>query len=384
MMAGPEQLADELCAAGQLPAAWGPVFRAVDRAGFLPERIWVEEDDSGYQPVDRAVESLRWRRAVYSDRVVVTQFDDGDTVWPTVGRRPTCSASMPSAVLGMLEVLDVQPGHRVLEIGTGTGYNAALLAQYLGDEQVSTIEVDPALVEPARASLIASGYQPSVICGDGAVGHLGSAPFDRILATATVRWGELPYAWVEQTVPGGRIVVPMRTEITSGPVVVFTVQPEGTATGRAVPLSVGFMELRVQRSPLGDLKGLRWDDPDADTHTTDLAPWTVFNGLDQRWVVGMRMRQCRWWHWPPKNNRPHVLWLLDPDSRSWASAAYGTDRGPYTVRQHGPRRLWNEAETAYHWWRQAGQPPLEAWEFLITPDRQHDRLTPQTSTTPAI
>jgi protein-L-isoaspartate O-methyltransferase len=378
-VAGQDQLADELCASGQLPPAWAPVFRAVDRAGFLPDRVWVEEDNAGYQPLDRAAEPQRWWRAIYSNRVVVTQFDDGDTVWPTVGRRPTCSASMPSAVLGMLDVLDTQPHHRVLEIGTGTGYNAALLAHYLGDEQVSTIELDTTLCELARANLAAAGYQPSVFCGDGAAGYPSRAPFDRVLATATVRLGELPYAWVQQTAPGGRIVVPVRTEITSGPVVVFTVQPEGTATGRAVPLSVGFMELRAQRSPLGDLRGLRWDDPDADTHATELAPWTVFNGLDQRWVVGRSLRGCRWWHWPPTRERPHVLWLLHPTSRSWASAAYSTDPGPYTVRQAGPRRLWNEAESAYRWWQQAGQPSVEAWEFLITPDRQHDRLTIQTA-----
>lgn len=97
----------------------------------------------------------------------------------------------------------------------------------------------------------------------GAAGHPTTAPFDRVLATATVRLGELPYAWVEQTTPGGWIVVPVRTEITSGPLVAFTVQSDGTASGRAVPLSVGFMELRAQRIPLGNLKCLRWDDPDA-------------------------------------------------------------------------------------------------------------------------
>jgi protein-L-isoaspartate O-methyltransferase len=372
--AGLDQPADELGASGRLPPAWDPVFRAVDRAEFLPDRVWVEEDNTGYQPLDRATEPRRWWRAAYSDQVIVTQFDDGDTLWPTVGRRPSCSASMLSAVLGMLDVWDAQPGHRVLEIGTGTGYNTALLAHYLGDEQVSTVEIDPALGEQARANLAAAGYQPSVVCGDGGAGHPSGAPFDRVLATETVRLGELPYAWVAQTAPGGRIVVPVRTEITSGPVVAFTVQPDGAASGRAVPLSVGFMELRAQRSPLGDLRGLRWDDPDADTHTTDLAPWTVFNGLDQRWVVGRRLRGCRWWHWPPTSERPHVLWLLDPTSRSWASAAYSTDPGPFTVRQHGPRRLWTEAEAAYHWWQHAGQPSVQAWEFLITPDRQQDRL----------
>ena len=372
-MADPDRLAEELQVVGALPAAWGPAFRAVPRAKFIPDHMWVDEG-TGYQPIDRTAESQRWMRNVYTDRVIVTQWDDGATTWPALGRWPTCSASMPSAVLGMLHALDLQPGHRILEIGTGTGYNAALLAEQLGDQLVTTVEVDPELAEQARVRLVDAGYRPVVSCGDGAVGHQSRAPFDRVLATATVRLGELPYQWVQQTAPGGRIVVPVRTEITSGPVVVFTVHPDGTATGRPVPLYVGFMELRAQRSPLGDLDGLQWDDPNAHTSTTELAPWTVFNNLDQRWVVGMRLRGCRWWHWPPTRDRPHVLWLSDPRSGSWATAAYGRDPGPYLVRQHGSRRLWEEAETAYHWWFQAGKPPVEAWEFVITSNRQHHRL----------
>lgn len=93
--------------------------------------------------LDRISEPARWLSAVYSDRVIVTQFDDGNTAWPEVGYRPTSSCSMPSAVLGMLDALDVCEGMRVLEIGTGTGYNAALLAQRLSDEHVTTMEVDP-------------------------------------------------------------------------------------------------------------------------------------------------------------------------------------------------------------------------------------------------
>jgi protein-L-isoaspartate O-methyltransferase len=368
-MASPERLAEELDSAGALCAGWDRVFRAVPRAQFIPDRVWVDEG-AGYQPLDRAVEPGRWREAVYSDRVIVTQWDDGAVVWPDVGHRPSCSASMPSAVLGMLTALDVQPGHRVLEIGTGTGYTAALLAEYLGDERVSTIEVDPVLAGQAQTRLAEAGHQPIVTCDDGAAGHPPTAPFDRVLVTATVRLGELPYPWVAQSVPGGRIVVPIRTEITSGPVVAFTVHADGTAIGRPVPLYVGFMELRAQRSPLGDLAGLRWDDPDADTSATELAPWTMFNNLDPRWAIGMRLRSCRWWHWPPTQHRPHVLWLADTHSRSWATAAYGSDLGPYPVRQHGPRRLWDEAEAAYHWWTQNGIPPVEAWEFLITPGHQ--------------
>ncbi|MGH3527413.1 MAG: hypothetical protein ACRDQI_09100 [Pseudonocardiaceae bacterium] len=136
-------LADTLQAKGHLPNDWDEAFRSVLRERFIPDRIWVDEHDDGHDvALDRASEPQRRRAAVYSNRVIVTQFDDGDTVWPDVGYRPTSSCSMPSAVLGMLDALDVRAGMRVLEIGTGTGYNAALLAARLGDEQVATVEVD--------------------------------------------------------------------------------------------------------------------------------------------------------------------------------------------------------------------------------------------------
>ena len=364
-------LADELHRARRLPAQWASALVAVPRERFIPDRMWVDEggyDDLECVSLDRAVEPERWRAAVYSDRVIVTQFDDGATVWPQVGHRPTCSSSMPSAMLGMLGVLDVREEHRVLEIGAGTGYNAALLAQRAA--QVTTVEVDPTLAEQARAAL--DGLSTvRVVTADGAAGRQPGAPFDRVLATASVRLGQLPYEWVAQTRPGGVIVAPVRADLTSGPLVRFTVGEDGTATGRVMPIRVGFMELRAHRTP-SRWPRLRWDDPAADlTHSGDLSPRTALWVEALRWAIALAVPQCKYDVWKRTTDRTQeVTWLVDICSGSWASVTPDAAEGRYDVRQYGPRRLWNEAEAAHRWWRRSGEPTLEDWEFLITPDRQ--------------
>ena len=110
----------------------------------------------------------------------------------------------------MLEQLDVRPGHRVMEAGAGTGYNAALLAALAGDNgRVVTLDVDEDLVDGARKHLAAAGVtNVDVILGDGALGCPDGAPYDRIIATVGAY--ETPTAWLEQLAPDGRLVVPLR------------------------------------------------------------------------------------------------------------------------------------------------------------------------------
>jgi protein-L-isoaspartate(D-aspartate) O-methyltransferase len=110
----------------------------------------------------------------------------------------------------MLEQLDVRPGQRVLEIGAGTGYNAALLGFLAGSAgQVTSLELDPEVADEAAAHLRAAGAgNVTVVCGDGEHGWAAGAPYDRIIVTAGA-W-DLPPAWAAQLAPGGRLVVPLR------------------------------------------------------------------------------------------------------------------------------------------------------------------------------
>ncbi|MGQ0774128.1 MAG: methyltransferase domain-containing protein [Pseudonocardiales bacterium] len=377
-----ENLVAVLETAGVLPVSWREAFLAVLRHRFLPARIWVDDADGVPQPVDRDTDPDRWLEWVYSNVAIVTQFDDGTTVWPAIGTHRTSSASEPAMVAIMLDRLDVGEDQRVLEIGTGTGYNAALLAHRLGAAQVTTAEIDPVIAGAAKAALDAAGYPVTTVIGDGAAGWPDGAPYDRVIATVAASLGALPYEWVRQSRPGGVIVAPMRTDyVGSGPLVRFTVNKDGIATGSPVT-AVGFMPLRQHRTRYADLSGVDFDDQDPSTEViqTTTPPWLVARTVDVRWAISTRIATCRWGHRPPTATHPHHhLWFADQVTGSWAIARYDRSGGPYQIRQHGPRHLWKEIETAYQWWCDQGEPPLTQWRLTISDDQQTVALRDRSS-----
>ncbi|MEU8571062.1 methyltransferase, FxLD system [Streptomyces pathocidini] len=129
--------------------------------------------------------------------------------YDTDGTSISC-ASQPGVVALMLDQLDAQPGERILELGAGTGYNAALLAHLVGENgHVTTLDVDDDLVEGARTHLAAAGTtNAEAVTRDGALGYAEAAPYDRIIATVGAHG--VPHAWLEQLAPGGRLLVPQR------------------------------------------------------------------------------------------------------------------------------------------------------------------------------
>ncbi|MCZ7546461.1 MAG: methyltransferase, FxLD system [Anaerolineae bacterium] len=137
---------------------------------------------------------------VYRDEAIVTQRIDGV---------PVSSSSQPAAMAIMLEQLGLRRGQRVLEIGAGTGYNAALMAHIVGEAgEVITVDIDPEIVDAARARLAAAGFGTvQVVCADGALGYPDRAPYDRIILTVGA-WDIAP-AWASQLKPDGRLLLPL-------------------------------------------------------------------------------------------------------------------------------------------------------------------------------
>lgn len=154
-------------------------FRAVPRHLFLPDT-----------PLT----------AVYSDRAIVTKLENG---------RPTSSSSQPTMMAIMLEQMAVCSGENVLEVGAGTGYNAALLGSLVGKNgRVTSIDIDSDIVEAAQCHLQAAGADNvQVVCGDGTKGFAANAPYDCLILT--VGGWDISPEWMAQLKPNGRILLPL-------------------------------------------------------------------------------------------------------------------------------------------------------------------------------
>jgi methyltransferase of FxLD system len=193
-------------------------FLSVPRERFLPDVL--------------AREGLK---AVYRDEAIVTKKDARGL--------PLSSSSQPAIMAKMLELLDPQPGHRVLEIGAGTGYNAALLAHIVGSRgRVTSIDIDPELARQARRSLRDAGVRATIVVGDGRQGHPPNAPYDRLIATAGA--DEIPRAWLEQVAEGGRLELPLRLDPERGAIQLIPVLERHGGRLRSIGLTWGgFMPL---------------------------------------------------------------------------------------------------------------------------------------------
>ncbi len=172
------------------------------------------------------------------DAVITKQDDDGS---------PISSSSEVGIMIAMAQLLDVAPGQRILEIGAGTGYNAAVLAQLVGEHgAITTIDIDAEVAAQAREHLAGAGFDGvAVITADGWRGSAGNAPYDRIEVTASV--ADLSPDWIAQLVDGGEIVLPL--VLRAGMQAVLGLRKQGTelVSTRVVP--GGFMRLRGPAGP---------------------------------------------------------------------------------------------------------------------------------------
>jgi methyltransferase of ATP-grasp peptide maturase system len=360
-------LADELEGTGDLRSPrWRRAVERVPRHLFVPA-FFQATDVPGrgalWAPVtDRQHDE--WLELAYCNKTWVTQLDGHvtphDVAEPVQGD-PTSSSTLPGLVVRMLEALDVTDGMDVLEIGTGTGYSTALMCDRLGDEHVTSIEVDAGVAANAAAAVRAAGYAPRLMVGDGLGGVPEHAPYDRIIATCSVR--HIPQSWLTQARPGGRILVTMSGWLHGHGLASLTVGEDGVAEGRFLPGTISFMIARPHAAP--PLSNEQASEMIASLADADPRPATVGPDIRQDWTGAFVVQLA-----VPDAQRltrrvvggPWVDYYIDTRSGSIASLT-PEPGGGWTVRQSGPVPLWDRVEDSIGQWRQIGSPPLERFRI---------------------
>ncbi|MCX0244046.1 methyltransferase domain-containing protein [Streptomyces drozdowiczii] len=323
---------------GGRQSQWLAAFADVPREHFVPsfyrqdaEGRWYEvsEEDPGYL------------EAVYSDTALTTQLDAHGV--------PTSSSSEPGLMLAMLDALDAEPGHRLFELGLGTGYNAALASSLLGSDNVVSVDVDPSLVRRARRNLERGRYRPRVYAGDGAEGRPDRAPYDRVIATAALR--RIPPALLAQARPGAVVVAPVGFGVAR-----LVVSEHGEATGRFLPVPAYFMPRRGPARP-PDFAGL-------ETQAGRATSVRVADLLDRlKFPLSLALPGYRSCSWRDDEGEVTGVGLWTEDGSTATLHASGR------ARQIGPRRLWDAVEELSSVFPD-GTPAREDFGLTVTPAGQ--------------
>jgi protein-L-isoaspartate(D-aspartate) O-methyltransferase len=329
--------------------------RVYDAFATVPRHLFVTDQP----PVD-----------VYTDRAFVTK---------QVGGIGVSSSSQPSIMAVMLEQLELEPGQHVLEIGAGTGYNAALLSQLVGPEgHVTTVDIDHETAEGAEEHLRSAGYERvQVVTGDGGFAHAENAPYDRIIATASC-W-QIPLPWLDQLVEGGLLVLPFRL---NGVHVALALRKHGDGLVSERTCECGFMPLRGTFGKLhADMVG-----PDlgvwADCEVDEPMKAAVARLLGQERQVRFRFPRARdRWHGPlyylALQGRPVLQLLRRPIGGETAFLLFVSPESAVVLRWERPKgrklTLFGTDEAldflndALERWRVEGEPYARALRVLVRP-----------------
>ncbi|RKN46663.1 methyltransferase, FxLD system [Streptomyces hoynatensis] len=298
-------------------------------------------------------------KAAYVEDAVPIKHDE-------TGEMISC-ISAPSIVATQLEQLGAEPGHKILEAGAATGYNAALLGRLAAPSgHVWTVDVDQDLVDRAQHNLTNAGVSNvSVMLADGATGLPDHAPFDRI--QFTVGAGDIPITILDQLAPGGRLVIPLRIRGSISRSFAFerdggTWRTVSCEMATFVPLRKGVCDDIYTLVPMageGNVRLETFSEQDVDRD----AIRTVLDQQQAKVYSGVKFRQGDPWEWlylylacvlPNGLSRmpgsrpgftPHFGWgsmaALDGDTLAYLTVREGADdEGRYWeigVIGHGPR-----------------------------------------------
>ncbi|MEU5662093.1 methyltransferase domain-containing protein [Streptomyces longwoodensis] len=307
------------------------------------------------RPADRA--ELLGR--LHSGDSVAIQHDSepilGRVPGPRRGGAITAMSSTMSLTADLLQQLDLRPGQRVLDVGTGAGVTASVACFVCGDDGVVTLDIDPHVTAAARERLSALGYRPATVTGDGTTGWAATGPYDRIFVSFAVR--HVPQALVEQLAPGGRALMTLGTSSPSWPSLAMIERRQD-----------GSVAARLQAVEFGHRAGAGFDR--VFLSAAFRAEITTADGWTQRSMLapppdtarGMWLALDHLYPGLVRHFGAEDLSIGAPECRSWMRVRAVSDRR-WEVTTSGPRDIWAEIQDVAGRWRAAGSPDVYRLHF---------------------
>jgi protein-L-isoaspartate O-methyltransferase len=360
------RLIGRLVTAGVLSdPAWLEAFARTPRDQFL-DQIWRPVGPDRWELVGPGHPD--WLRMAFADTTCVTDLVDprgaptGSPAVPgePVAGMPGCAVPAPSLAAAILHAADIAPTHQVLQIGTGSGWTAALLCHRIHDLRVITVEHDPQRARQAGTRLAGLGLRPRLIVADAIhryhwqVDAGGDYPqslrFNRVVSTVAVH--SIPTSWLTHTAPGGVIVTPLRGNALGGPLIHLTVTEPGAALGRFLPDTAALPDqYRLYDDPALLDAALNSASPFPDTDTIDPAD-LHHSGLQMFFSLFTTHVFA---------TTPGFWWLLHPDSTARIDVTTGD------VAHRGDAYLWQYLRGLYQMWCQWERPTRRRFGITITP-----------------
>jgi protein-L-isoaspartate(D-aspartate) O-methyltransferase len=349
------ELAAALVNSGDLhDARWAAAVVAIPRHLLVP-KAYEQQSDGSWVETNTAGEGLK---LAYSTTTLVTGIDQNG--------HAVSSSTKPDLMVRMLETLDIRDGHRVLEIGTGTGYNAALLTHRLGAGHVFSIDVDAELLATARQRLAAIGCQPQLAARDGINGWPEHAPYDRIIATCSVP--HIPWSWAQQLTVGGKALVDFKLATGAGNLILLR-RYEDRLEGRFTRWWAAFMRMRHHNATIAS-RAPQAEDGRERVTTAPAQPWNTDREVWLLACLHLPPELRYGYTLDPSTRTPNATTLSAPDG-SWCKVELATDgNGFRQIRESGPMSLWVHVERAYEAWLRWNQPNWERFGITVTPQTQ--------------
>ncbi|GCE20885.1 rRNA adenine N-6-methyltransferase family protein [Dictyobacter kobayashii] len=301
-----------------------------------------------------------YTKIIYSDGALVTQVNERG--WPS------SSSSMPTVMALMLEALAIQPGQRILEIGVGTGYNAAIMTMLTGDPRlITSIEIDKGLAQQAQQALLGTVGPVNVVVGDGYQGYPEHAPYDRIIATASVPL--IPPAWIQQLAPGGRLVTDLHGSLASGFLIMEKTQ-DGSISGYFQEQPLHFMPLITEQLPQTSFSTIKnlLQEPRRELFPLDNnSPFPgILENHSYRWFLQ--------WFLPDTHISRQIqgdaeyIYLYNP--KHCTILRFQQLNGKWAGDVHGAYPLWQKVQDAHATWKALKKPAPQHYRLEINARNQ--------------